>query len=194
MAPPLSAGFGGPPPGQGSSGASSHHHMVPSLVPSGALGTARVPFSSSEEPSWVGAREEASPAARLCSPGASPNPLMPPRPDGTRRCGAGCAPSEGVTSSGSLPAGFPPPNLLRPRPRPRPRPRSLCHRRCSPQPPGSRAGSAQAGKEGPLPGEGRAGRGGAESGAGLVGSRDSGWKRHRACRGLELTPPTINSL
>lgn len=62
----------------------------------------------------MGAREEASPTARLCSLGASPNLLFPPRPDGTLRCGAGCAPSEGVPSSGSLPADFPPPNSLRP--------------------------------------------------------------------------------
>lgn len=37
-----------------------------------------------------------------------------PRPAGMRRCGAGCAPSRGVTSRGvSLPAGAPPPNSLR---------------------------------------------------------------------------------
>lgn len=61
------------------------------------------PINNPEEPSWVGAREEASPAACLCSPGPRPSPAepqFPPRPAGTRRRGLECSPSEGVTSSG----------------------------------------------------------------------------------------------
>ena len=41
------------------------------------------PINAPDEPSWVGAREEASPAACLCSPGPRPSPAKPQSPPET---------------------------------------------------------------------------------------------------------------
>lgn len=120
------------------------------------------------------------------APGPPSSP-RPPRPAGTRRCGAGCGPSEGVTSrrggaargrsSSELAAAWP--HASR-----RPRSRRRCHRGC-PQPPGSRADSAQAGEEGPLPGEGGAGP---SPGRGLRKQWGRGWKPHQARSSLGPAP------
>lgn len=171
---------GGPRPGQGSSGAPSHHHMVPSPVPSGALGGARVPCARSEEPSWVGAREEASRAARLRSPEASPTPAPPQPPDllGRGGAGRGALPPRGSPRVGRCPRGF----RLRPRcgltatatPTPRPLPPPL-------QPAASRIPPAP-------PRRGRRGRARGRGGGGARGKRAEGLEAAPACSGLGLTP------
>lgn len=101
------------------------------------------PINAPDEPSWVGAREEASPASCLCSlwppalPSLSPSPPLETCWDAEAR--AGVLSSEGVTSrrgdagsegsASELSATWP---WLRPRPRSRRRRRRHCQ-----QPPGS---------------------------------------------------------
>ena len=155
--------------------------MVPSLVPSWAVCPARAPLTLPDEPSWVGAREEASPAACLCSPGPGPppKPLSPQRPAGTRRRGLGYAPSDGVTSRGDAALRCSASELAATWPWLRPGPRSRSRHRC-PQPPGSRAGPAQAWEEGPLSGKGGGDRGGDCGDRGLGGGGGAGSRTARA--------------
>lgn len=163
--------------------------MVPSPVPSWALCPARAPLTLPEEPSWVGAREKTFPHRPPLFPGPRALPLAPGPPDllGRGGAGRGAVPRKrsprvagGAArgrSSSELAAAWP--HASR-----RPRSRSRCHSRC-PQPPGSRAGSAQAGEEGPLPGEGGAGP---SPGRGLRKQWGRGWKPHRARSSLGPAP------
>lgn len=124
------------------------------------------------------------------APGPPSSPRSP-RPAGTRRCGAGCGPSEEVTSrrGGRCPRAF----LLRtrcglaprvtPTPQPQPLPQSLpaatrIPRRLRP----GRGGGAAPGR----------GRGGAEPGAGLAKAVGEGLEAAPSSEQPRARPPTIN--
>lgn len=133
------------------------------------------PINAPDEPSWVGAREVASPAACLCSPGPRPSTAKPQSPPGDLlgRGGAGWSalpPRESLRVVGDAGCEGSASELSATWPWLRPRPRSRRRRRSCQQPPGSRSGPAPKREEGPL-----LGKGGEEPGRGLWGWAEAEW-------------------
>lgn len=138
--------FQAPQPVQRSAVASPHHHMVPSQVPSWALGPARAPLRLPEEPCGARGKTRRPLQPRLCSPAPCPPPSPAPGPAGRAGEERGARPGKGSPRARGAARGVPPPNSpnsLRPGLGRDPGPRSRRRRR-RPQPPGSRTDSAQA--------------------------------------------------